>query len=153
MADKSLFEKIVDNEIPSFKVWEDDSYLAFLTPFANREGVTIVIPKKNVSDYIFAMDDEAIAGLMVATKKVAKLLERAFNTRRIAMVFEGEAVPHIHAKLYPMHNIDADRSNFPKQTAFFPSYPGYISTVEGPRMDDQQLQEIHDKIKKAADEN
>lgn len=153
MSDKTLFEKIVNDEIPSFKVWEDETYLAFLTPFPNTLGLTVVIPKKNVSDYIFAMDDDAISGLIHASKKVAKLLERAFGVTKVAMVFEGEGVPHVHAKLYPMHDLNGDRDKFPKHVTFYPAYPGYISTGEGPRMSDEELKEIQDKIKKAIDEN
>ena len=68
----------------------------------------------------------------------------------MAVVFEGEAVPHVHAKLYPMHNMAADRSQLPKQQIFMPSYPGFITTIEGPKMDDAELQAIQDKIKAVA---
>lgn len=149
----TLFDKIVAREIPAFIVWEDDNYAAFLTPFANAEGVTVVVPKKNPGEYIFNLDDQQIAGLMVAAKKVAKLLEHALGTDRIAVVFEGEAVPHVHVKLYPMHNMHADRSQFPKHEVFFPSYPGFITTVEGPKMDDTQLKAIQQKIVEASHEN
>ena len=150
MAERTLFDEIVDGTIPSFKVWEDDAYLAFLTPYANTPGATVVIPKKNPGDYVFGLDDDVIAGLMQAAKKVARLLEKAFGTSRIAAVFEGQAVPHVHVKLYPMHNWQADRSAFPQQAVFFPAYPGYISTIEGPRMSDDKLKEIQAKIQKAS---
>ena len=149
----TLFDKIVSREFPAFIVWEDDNYAAFLTPFANTQGVTVVVPKKNPGDYIFNLDDSEISGLMRATKKVAKLLERALGANRIAVVFEGEAVPHVHAKLYPMHHMDADRSQFPKHEVFFPSYPGFITTVEGPKMDDVELKAIQQKIVEASHED
>jgi diadenosine tetraphosphate (Ap4A) HIT family hydrolase len=149
-AEQTLFDKIVDGTIPSYKVWEDDAYLAFLTPFANTPGVTVVIPKKNPGAYVFALDDQVIAGLMVAVKKVAHALEKVFDVERVATVFEGEAVPHVHAKLYPMHHMSDDRSNFPQQEVFFSQYPGYITTVEGPMMSDEQLSQIQQKIKEAA---
>jgi diadenosine tetraphosphate (Ap4A) HIT family hydrolase len=150
MAEQTLFDKIVSGEIPSYKVWEDDNYLAFLTPFANTPGATVVVPKQNPGDYVFGLDDEAIAGLMRAAKKTAKLIEKGLNVKRIAVVFEGEAVPHVHVKLYPMHAVDADRSLLPKIQPFFPTYPGYILTADGPRMDDDKLQEIQQKIQEAA---
>jgi diadenosine tetraphosphate (Ap4A) HIT family hydrolase len=149
MADRTLFDEIVDGNIPSRKVWEDDQYLAFLTPFANTPGATVVIPKQNPGDYVFAMDDAAIAGLMAAAKKTAVLLEKGLGVERVAVVFEGEAVPYVHVKLYPMHQVSADRSQFPKQQAFFPVYPGYIATMDGPRMDDVVLDEIQQKIQAA----
>ncbi len=150
MAERTLFDKIIENEIPSFKVWEDDNYLAFLTPFASVRGQTVVIPKKNPGDYVFALEGDAIAGLMAATHKVVRLLEKAFDVERVALVFEGQGVPHVHAKLYPMHGFSKDRSNFPKQEMFFPQYPGYICTIEGPKMADEELTFVQKQIKEAA---
>jgi hypothetical protein len=69
----------------------------------------------------------------------------------VALVFEGEAVPHVHAKLYPMHNMEEDRES--PEKAFFHSYPGYITTQEGPKMDDAELQAIQEKIKAVSNEN
>lgn len=150
MAERTIFDAIIDGTTPSRKVWEDEQYLAFLTPFGNTPGATVVIPKKNPGDYVFDTDDEIIAGLMSAAKKAAKILEKALGVIRIAAVFEGEAVPHLHVKLYPMHEFDGDRSKFPKQSAFFPVYPGYISTAEGRFMNDTQLDDIYHKIQEAA---
>lgn len=150
MAGKTLFDKIVSGEIPSYKVWEDHNYLAFLTPYASTPGATVVVPKQNPGAYVFGLPDEAIAGLMSAAKQAAKLLEKAFNTSMVAAVFEGEAVPHVHVKLYPMHQHDADRSNFPKHENFFPVYPGYINTANGPRMSDEELKAIQQKIQEVA---
>lgn len=149
----TLFDKIIAGEIPAYIVWQDQQFVAFLTPFANTPGVTVVVPKQNPGDYIFDLDDNAIAALMVAAKKVAKLLEKALSVERIAAVFEGEAIPHVHVKLYPMHQADGDRSTFPKQSVFFPAYPGFISTIEGPRMDDSKLQEIQQRIEVLQHEN
>jgi diadenosine tetraphosphate (Ap4A) HIT family hydrolase len=147
---RTLFDKIVAREIPAYIVWEDDRFAAFLTPFANTHGMTIVVPKQNPGDYAFALDDQLLGDFMKAIKKVANLLEKAMGVNRVAMVFEGEAVPHVHAKLYPMHGVEQDRSHFPKQQAFFPQYPGYIATFEGPKMSDEVLIEIQKKIQEAA---
>ena len=152
MAEKSIFEKIVDNEIPSWKVWEDAHYLAFLTPFPSTPGLTVVAPKKNPGSYVFAVSDESLAGLLQAAKKVAKLLEKAFGVEKVALVFEGEGVPHLHAKLYPMHDIKKALSG-PQHTEFYPTYPGFISTINGPRMSDAELSALQQKIQEAAHEN
>jgi len=146
MTEPTIFDKIVSREIPSYVVYEDGTYMAFLTPFANTPGVTVVIPKQNPGEYVFDMSDDAIAGLMGAAKKTALLLQKGLDVSRVAVVFEGEAVPHVHVKLYPMHNFWADRSSLPKMQAFFPSYPGYIATFEGPKMSDEQLTQIQQKI-------
>lgn len=153
MAEQTLFDKIVSGEIPSYKVWEDTDYLAFLTPFANTPGACVVIPKQNPGEYAFGLSDEQLSSLMIATKKVANLLEKAFNVPKVAMVFEGEAVPHVHAKLYPMHGYDQNRSQFPQIQPFFPSYPGFVLSADGPKMSDEKLQQIQQKIQEASHEN
>jgi diadenosine tetraphosphate (Ap4A) HIT family hydrolase len=153
MAELSLFEKIVAGEISSFIIWQDEQHAAFLTPFANTPGATVVVPKVNIGDNAFHLTDEQLSNLMLAAKKVANLLEKALNVERVAMVFEGEAVPHVHAKLFPMHGVQEDRSHFPKQQVFMTQYPGYITTADGPKMDDSELQAIQAKIKAVHDEN
>jgi diadenosine tetraphosphate (Ap4A) HIT family hydrolase len=151
MAERTLFDEIVDGTIPAWKVWEDDTYLAFLTPFPSTPGLTIVIPKKNPGDYLFDLDDETINGLMSATKKVAKLLEKALGAQRVGLVFEGTGVAHVHAKLYPLHGDLAGQTGvWSKHQEFYPEYVGYFSTVEGPRMSDEALTDIQQKIQKAA---
>jgi diadenosine tetraphosphate (Ap4A) HIT family hydrolase len=153
MTEKSLFEKIADDEIPSYKVWEDKKYLAFLTPFPSTPGLTVVVPKKNLGAYVFDLPDEEVSGLMAAAKKVAKLLEKAMDVSKVAAVFEGEGVPHVHVKLYPMHNPEAYAKGAKRHVAFFPEYPGYIMTADGPAMDESELAEIRDRIRKAANED
>lgn len=151
MTEPTLFDKIVSGEVPSFKVWEDQQYLAFLTPFPSTPGLTVVIPKRNPGDYIFDVNDAGIAGLMVATKKVAKLLEKALGVQRVGLVFEGTGVAYVHAKLYPLHGDLAGQTGvWSKHQEFYPEYVGYFSTVEGPRMSDAELTAIQKKIQEAA---
>jgi diadenosine tetraphosphate (Ap4A) HIT family hydrolase len=143
----TLFDKIVRGEIPSWKVWEDENYLAFLTPFANTPGLTVVIPKVNQGDYVFSLSEEAYQGLLQATKIVAKILEKAFDTTRIAMVFEGTGVAYVHAKLYPLHGRLANQTDvWSTHQEFYPEYVGYLTTVEGPKMADEELDRIKAKI-------
>lgn len=153
MAEQTLFDKIVAGDIPAYIVWENQTHAAFLTPFANTPGVTVVVPKQNPGDDIFTISDEAMQALMAAAKTVAQLLKTALDVTRVALVFEGEAVPHVHAKLYPMHGLERDRSAFPKQEIFMQQYPGFITTIEGPKMDDEQLAAIQQQIKAADHEN
>lgn len=145
---KTLFDMVINEEIPTWKVWEDEKHLAFLTPFPNTEGVTVVIPKINHSDYVFDLSDDVLSDLMKATKKVAKALEKAFGVKRVAMVFEGTGVAHVHAKLYPLHGELGGQTNvWSKHTEFYPQYVGYMTTVEGPMMDKEKLDQIQEKIK------
>lgn len=147
---KTIFDKIVSGEMKSWTVWEDDEYMAFLTPFPNTPGFTVVIPKMNTGDYLFSLEDENYHGLLKASKTVAKKLEKAFNTPRVAMIVEGTGVAHVHAKLLPLIGELADQTDvWSKEKEFNPEYIGYITSAEGPKMDDAGLDTIQAKIKEA----
>lgn len=146
-----LFCKIVKGELPSHKVWEDEKHLAFLSIFPNTEGATVVIPKKHYPSYAFDLPDEALSELMVATKKVAKILdEKLPDVGRTAMVFEGYGVDHIHAKLFPMHGT-ADMTKWrPIESGmekYFDKYEGYISSHDAKRAEDEQLANLAKKLR------
>lgn len=143
----TIFDKIVRGEMHSWKVWEDEKHLAFLTPFPNTPGVTVLIPKQNIGDYIFELEEQNYNELIQAAKKVAKILEKAFNISRIGLVFEGTGVAYVHAKLYPLHGELAAQTNvWSSHTEFYPGYVGYMTTVEGPKMPDEELKAIQQKI-------
>lgn len=146
---KSLFEKIVDREIPAWIVYEDATHIAFLTPFANTPGVTVVCPKNNPGDYIFAVYDSDYLDLLSVSKKIALAIEKALNVSRVALVIEGTGVPHIHVKLYPLHGELGNQTGlFPHHQEFYPEYIGYLTTVEGPKMDESKLKNLQDLITK-----
>lgn len=124
--------------------------MAFLTPFPNTPGLTVVIPKKNIGDYVFKLSDEEYTEFLLATKKVANILEKAFETNRVALVFEGTGVAYVHAKLYPLHGPLADQTDvWSETTEFVEEYRGWLTTLEGPKMDDLMLDEIQKKIVRA----
>ena len=144
---RTIFDDIVSGEMKSWKIWEDDNFLAFLTPFPNTPGFTVVIPKQNPGDYVFSLDDDLYEQFMQAVKTVAKILEKAFKTPRIAMIFEGTGVAHVHAKLVPLHGDLAGRTDVWSENAeFHEEYMGWLTTAEGPKMDEAQLDEIQAKI-------
>lgn len=126
--DKTLFEKIADKEIPSYIVWEDDNYMAFLTIEPYSDGHTLVIPKKNEGDYIFTMNDDVYAGLMEATKKVAAIIDSKMPSDRIVMWVQGFEVPHVHVHLVP----SIGEFNINQST--------------GKRPSDQELKKVHEKL-------
>jgi histidine triad (HIT) family protein len=99
--DKSLFEKIADREIPSFIVWEDDNYLAFLDIYPLVVGQTLVVPRRNISDYVFSIDDPEYERYMKATKQVARIMQDKLRPIRVMVSVEGFEVPHAHIKLIP----------------------------------------------------
>jgi len=114
----SIFSKIVNGEIPAYKVAEDENYLAFLDIFPVAKGHTLVIPKKEV-DYIFDLEDDLYAGLQLFAKKVAVGLKKAIPCEKVGVLVLGLEVPHAHIHLIPMQN-EADLLNFSKKLKFTP---------------------------------
>ena len=107
----SIFSKIVSGEIPSYKIAENENYLAFLEVFPLKKGHVLVIPKKEV-DYIFDLDDKSYIGLMSFSKSVASAIKKAIPCNRIAMSVIGLEVPHAHVHLIPMNTMnDVNFSN------------------------------------------
>ena len=104
----SIFTKIVNGEIPSYKIAEDDNYLAFLDVNPNAKGHTLCIPKQEI-DKIFDMDDELYLGLMKFSKKVAIALEQTVPCKRVGMAVVGLEVPHAHVHLIPLNHMDEMR--------------------------------------------
>lgn len=99
----SIFTKIINGEIPSYKIAEDENFYAFLDIFPLTKGHTLVIPKKEV-DYLFDLDDELYGGLMAFSKKVAKAIEKAIPCLRIGVAVLGLEVPHAHVHLVPLQS-------------------------------------------------
>jgi len=98
-----IFCKIVNKEIDHQKIWENDGYIAFLDAHPIRAGHTLVIPKKHV-DYIFDIDDEEYAGLMLASKAVAKIIKEKLKPTRVGVLVEGFGINHAHVHLIPIDN-------------------------------------------------
>ena len=114
----SIFTKIVNNEIPAYKVAEDEKHLAFLDIFPIAKGHTLVIPKNEV-DYIFDLDDEAYSQLQLFAKKVAHGLKKAITCKKVGTLVLGLEVPHAHIHLVPIQS-ESDALNFSNKKKFTP---------------------------------
>ena len=101
----SIFSKIISGEIPSFKIYEDDNFLAFLDINPNALGHTLCIPKKEI-DQIFDLDDETLSELIIFSKKVANAIKKAVVCERVGMSVIGLEVPHVHVHLIPINNMN-----------------------------------------------
>lgn len=101
--DNCIFCKIVSGQIPSYKIWEDENYLAFLDIFPIKPGHTLLIPKKH-HPYVFDMDEAELANFTGASKKVAHILKKSFNpkTGKIGLVIYGLDIDHAHMHLIPL---------------------------------------------------
>ncbi|MEL6092689.1 HIT family protein [Plesiomonas shigelloides] len=151
-----IFCDIVAGKSPCHKVWEDDEHLAFLSIFPNTKGFTVVIPKEHHSSYAFEQSDEVLSKLVIATKQVALLLDKAFDdVGRTGMFFEGYGVDHLHSKLFPMHGT-GNSSSFKliesSSRKYFHRYEGYLSSHDCERGDDADLAELANMIRAVGDQ-
>ncbi len=127
----SIFTKIIQGEIPSYKIAEDENYYAFLDINPLAKGHTLIVPKKE-TDYLFDLDDDLLAGMSVFSKKVARAIENVIPCARIGVAVLGLEVPHAHIHLIPI-NSEADIS-FSKPKL---------------KLSDEEFREIAEKIRKA----
>lgn len=101
---ETLFTKIINGDIPSYKIAENDQFYAFLDISPVAVGHTLVVPKKPV-DYIFDLEDQMLADLMVYAKKIAKAIEAVVPCARIGIAVVGLEVPHTHIHLIPINDV------------------------------------------------
>lgn len=101
----SIFTKIVNGEIPCYRIAEDENYLAFLDVNPNAKGHTLCIPKQEIN-IIFDMDEELYLGLMKFSRTVAKAVEKTVECKRIGVAVVGLEVPHAHVHLIPLQDMD-----------------------------------------------
>jgi histidine triad (HIT) family protein len=127
----SIFTKIVKGEIPSYKVAEDDNFLAFLDIFPLAKGHVLVIPKKEV-DYLFDLDDETYTGLTLFSKKVAVAINKVIPCKKVGVAVLGLEVPHAHIHLIPLNSEKDINFSSPKL-----------------KLTDEEFAEIAGKISKA----
>ena len=104
----SIFTKIVNGEIPCYKVAETDEFLAFLDVNPNAKGHTLCIPKKEI-DKILDLDETTYNGLMSFSRKVGKAIEKAIDCKRVGISVIGLEVPHVHVHLIPLNSMEDAR--------------------------------------------
>lgn len=129
----TIFTKIIRGEIPCHKIAEDEKNLAFLDIRPVSEGHTLVIPKIE-TDYIFDLSDEQLSGLLLYSKKVAHVLDRATKCLRTGIIVEGLEVPHAHIHLIPIYHTSQ-----------------HVSLSAGKPADQDHLKEVAGKIREFVD--
>jgi histidine triad (HIT) family protein len=115
----SIFTRIINGEIPCYKVAESEHFIAFLDINPVAKGHTLVVPKEEV-DYLFDLDGGTLAGLMLFAKQVAKALDKAIACKRVGVVVIGTEVPHAHIHLIPFQresqvSVTAPKLSFSKE--------------------------------------
>ncbi|WP_158962242.1 HIT family protein [Myroides fluvii] len=114
----SIFTKIINGELPAYKIAENDKFLAFLDINPNAKGHTLCIPKQEINK-IFDMEEDHYVELMKFSRKIAKALEQAVPCKRIGMSVVGLEVPHVHVHLIPLQTMDDIR--FSKKESLSPA--------------------------------
>jgi histidine triad (HIT) family protein len=100
----TIFSKIIKGEIPSYRIHEDDRFYAFLDIHPLAEGHTLVVPKVE-TDYLFDLEDELLAAMMVFARKVALALDKTMDCKRVGVAVLGLEVPHAHIHLVPINDL------------------------------------------------
>ena len=113
----SIFTKIIQGEIPSYKIAEDANFFAFLDINPNAKGHTLVVPKKEV-DKIFDLDIETYEGLMRFSRKVAIAIKKSVDCKRVGIMVIGLEVPHVHVHLIPLNKMQ--EATFNSKVTFTP---------------------------------
>ncbi len=150
-----IFCQIAQKQAPAHVIWENHHHLAFLSIFPNTEGFTVVIPKDHYGSYAFEQTNTVLTELVIATKTVANILDAYFaDVARCGMFFEGYGVDHLHSKLFPMHGTAGAPVDNSVETAkpdvFFDRYPGYLSSHDAQRADDDALATLAAQIRQSA---
>ncbi|MDQ5883118.1 MAG: histidine triad family protein [Patescibacteria group bacterium] len=126
---KTIFEKIIDREIPAVFVYEDEKAFAIMDKFPAISGQVLIIPKKAV-DYVFDLDEENYEYIWSVAKRIGPAMHKALDAKRVCMLVEGFHVPHVHIKMYPVHENEK------------------LEIHMGPEVSDEILAEQAEKIKK-----
>jgi histidine triad (HIT) family protein len=100
----TIFTRIINGEIPAYRIAEDDYFLAFLDINPLREGHTLVIPKIE-TDHFFDLDDKFLSKILVFSKPIAKAIEKSFDCNRCGLTVVGLEVPHAHLHLIPINQV------------------------------------------------
>lgn len=101
----SIFTKIINGEIPCYKIAEDDKFFAFLDINPNAKGHTLCVPKIEI-DKITDLDEDTYIGLMAFSRKIAKAVEKAIDCKRVGITVIGLEVPHVHIHLIPLNTMN-----------------------------------------------
>jgi beta-aspartyl-peptidase (threonine type) len=142
-GDDNLFARLVRGEIPQSRVWEDEQHVAFLTPFANTPGFTVLVPREHLTSDIFGIEDSNYAKLMNATYTLAGYLMKAFEAPRCGMIFEGFEIDYAHVKLIPIHSRETNSQSLEsgpttKIAPYEEIYRGYVTSLNGPAFTDEE---------------
>lgn len=142
-GNSNLFARLVRGELPQSRVWEDGQHVAFLTPFANTPGFTVLVPREHLTSDIFSIEDINYASLMDASYTLAGHLMKAFGVPRCGMIFEGFEIDYAHVKLIPIHSCEVDSQSpdsgpTTQMAPYEEIYRGHVTSLNGPLFHDKE---------------
>ncbi|MEQ2257974.1 hypothetical protein XENORESO_020921 [Xenotaenia resolanae] len=151
-AHAGLFSRIVRGEEQQWRVWEDERHVAFLTPFPNSPGFTVLVPRRPMTSDIFRLQKGDYEALVLATRKVSMLLEEGLGAWGVGLIFEGFEIDYAHTKLIPLlppssSGVETSAAK-PPTPQFYHTYPGYVTSQDGPEANSDDLKKMHAKITK-----
>lgn len=143
-----LFCRIISGDEKSWQIYEDEHHIGFLTPFPNTPGFTVLVTKEHLDSNVLRFTEDRFIEMMKTARKLAHHLEERLGTKRTGLIIEGMGIDHAHVKLIPMHGIPEGEwkpllSNSPLYNEI---YEGYLTTHDGPRISDEELDRIQSKI-------
>ena len=139
----NIFAKIVRGEVPQWRVWESASHIAFLTPWGNAPGFTVLVPRKYLSSDVLSLDNEDLSDLAGAVWEASKRIQQsALGVSRVGLIFEGMEIDYAHAKLIPiLDKIEINTQHLCEP--FRATYAGFVTSKPGPVAPYEQLEEMH----------
>jgi len=145
---ENLFAKIIRGELEQWRVWESDTHVAFLTPFGNTYGKTVLVPRKHLDSDILSLPEEDFSNLAGSVWDAIQLIVRSdLGAERVGLIFEGMEVDWAHAKLFP---IRADDGREPPEQPFMETYCGSVSSQPGPVANIEELRRLLPKFSSVA---
>lgn len=154
---KCIFCEIIKGNIEPLgggKFWEDEKCIAFLSPFPNTEGFTVLITKEHYPSDVLKMPDKELSDLILSAKKVSKILiDKLDDVGRVGLIMEGTGINHSHIKLIPLNGTGYMKKGewrqvHSKVNLYFKNYEGYISSNDGPKADLDNLKKLAERLKK-----
>ncbi|MFT4261361.1 MAG: HIT family protein [Candidatus Woesearchaeota archaeon] len=142
------------NPLGNGLIYEDEEFMAWLSPYPNTLGFSVVTTKKHYPSDVLKLDDDVLSRFVIASKKVAKLLEDYFDdVGRVGLIMEGTGINHAHIKFFPMHGTGYMKKGEWKQHSssfdkYFKKYEGYIASNDSQKTDLEELELLAKKIKK-----
>ncbi len=146
-----IFCKIAAGEASSYKVKEDEKFLAILDAFPSVKGQVLVIPKEHmgsdISD-VYNTSIETFNAMMKFVMDTIDLMKKKLGVEMVVVVWEGMAVKHAHIKLYPVNDVSKSQIVKPPIGVFINGpYPGFTCTAPGPKLSDQELKDMQRKLR------